>query len=143
MMHLGFDSKWIEWIMKCVETVSFSVLINGTPQGMIQPKRGIRQGDPLSPYLFVVCAEVLSHLLTKAATEKNLKGKKISNMGPTITHLLFADDALFFCHAHPRSCSTVMRILGEYEKISGQAVNLNKSAITFGSKVKHEVKTRL
>lgn len=68
---------------------------------------------------------------------------KISNTGPTINHLLFADDALFFCNAHQKSCSTIMRILKEYERVSGQAVNLHKSAITFGSRVKPEVKTRL
>ncbi|KAG7586018.1 Ribonuclease H domain [Arabidopsis thaliana x Arabidopsis arenosa] len=129
--------------MQCVESVSFSVLINGSPRGMIVPERGIRQGDPLSPYLFILCSEVLSHLLTSAVGSNRLKGMKISATGPTINHLLFADDALFFCHAHQKSCSTIMRILQEYEYVSGQAVNLNKSAITFGSRVQQHAKTRL
>ena len=90
---------------------------------MIQPQRGIQQGDPLSPYLFILCSEVLSHLLTTTAGIKRLKGMKISNTGPTINHLLFADDALFFCHAHPKSCATIMEILQNYERVSGQAVN--------------------
>lgn len=110
---------------------------------MIKPSRGIRQGDPLSPYIFILCAEVLTHLFTQADINNQLKGMKISSPGPSIIHLLFADDALFFCHAHPKSCKTIMRILTEYERISGQAVNLNKSAISFGSKVRDEVKSRL
>ena len=129
--------------MQCVESVSFSVLVNGSPRGMIKPERGIRQGDPLSPYLFILCAEVLSNLLTKAEDLNRLKGMKISTTGPVINHLLFADDALFFCHAHQKSCNTIMSILHEYEQVSGQAVNLNKSAITFESRVKQHVKTRL
>lgn len=68
---------------------------------------------------------------------------KISTPGPTLNHLLFADDALFFCHAHPKSCTTIINILNEYERVSGHAVNLNKSATTFGSRVKHQVKTKL
>ena len=88
MTHMGFDSVWINWIMQCVESVSFSVLINGSPKGTIQPQRGIQQGDPLSPYLFILCSEVLSHLLTTTAGIKRLKGMKISNTGPTINHLL-------------------------------------------------------
>lgn len=143
MLHMGFDSRWIGWIMECVQTVSFSVLINGVPRGNIKPERDIRQGDPLSPYIFILCGEVLSHLLTQAATNQKLKGIKLSTSGPTINHLLFVDDAFFFCHAHSRSCSTIMRTLHKYEKFSGQAVNLRKYAITFCSKVKNEVKTRL
>ena len=143
MIGMGFDAKWIGWIMTCVSTVSFSALINGSPTGNITPQRGIRQGDPLSPYLFIICSEVLSHLLLRATAETKLKGMKISTYGPTINHLLFADDALFFCHAHPRSCKTIQRILEMYEKASGQAVNLSKSAITFGSRVSDTMKTRL
>ena len=143
MQSMGFDSVWINWVMQCVESVSFSVLVNASPRGMIKPERGIRQGDPLSPYLFILCAEVLSNLLTKAEESNKLKGMKISTTGPSINHLLFADDALFFCHAHQKSCTTIMSILREYEQVSGQAVNLNKSAITFGARVKQHVKTRL
>jgi hypothetical protein len=66
MRKIGFSDQWIHLVMKCVRTVTYSVLINGQPHGNIHPSRGIRQGDPLSPYLFILCAEVLSHLLYKA-----------------------------------------------------------------------------
>jgi len=129
--------------MQCVSSVTFSVLVNGSPHGFIKPSRGIRQGDPLSPYLFILCSEVLSHLFTNATLVNKLRGMKISNTGPAINHLLFAGDSLFFCHAHPKSCATIMEILGMYETVSSQAVNLHKAAITFGSKVKQQVKTQL
>ncbi|KFK27798.1 hypothetical protein AALP_AA8G430800 [Arabis alpina] len=143
MMQMGFNDTWIGWIMMCVETVTFSTLVNGVPTGTIIPHRGIRQGDPLSPYIFILCAEVLSHLFTRAAASKQLKGMKISHTGPTVNHLLFADDALFFCHAHQLSCTTILRLLSEYERVSGQAINLSKSAITFGAKVRDDIKSRL
>jgi len=100
MRYMGFVETWICWIMIFVTTVSFSVLINGTTHGYIQPQRGIRQGDPLSLYLFIICAEVLTHLMTQAIEQRQIQGVKISNRSPAISHLLFADDSLFFMLAN-------------------------------------------
>ncbi|WP_369293706.1 reverse transcriptase domain-containing protein, partial [Klebsiella pneumoniae] len=69
MERLGFHSKWVGWIMECISTVSYSYLINESVYGLVKPNRGIRQGDPLSPYLFILCGEVLSGLCKKAARE--------------------------------------------------------------------------
>lgn len=72
MERLGFHSKWIGWIMECISTVSYSYLINDSVYGLIKPSRGIRQGDPISPYLFILCGEVLSGLCKMAAREGTL-----------------------------------------------------------------------
>ena len=63
MSKLGFDDTWIRLAMETVCTASYSILINGEPRGLVQPSRGIKQGDPLSPYLFLLCAEGLSTML--------------------------------------------------------------------------------
>lgn len=86
---MGFHLKWVELVMKCVTTVSLSVQINGKQGKFFKPTRGIRQGDPLSPYLFLLITEVLSLNLTKAISEKKLQGIKLSRDCPGISHLFF------------------------------------------------------
>lgn len=110
-------------------------MINGVPEGQIIPQRGLRQGDPLSPYLFILCAEVLSHLMSRAMADRSLLGVKIVEQAPAVNHLLFADDSLFFSLVNPRAGRQLKQILSLYESVSGQAVNLNKSSITFGKNV--------
>ena len=95
MEMMGFGAKWISWIQWCIGTVSFSVLINGTSSGFFQSFRGLRHGDPLSPYLFVIVMEALSCLLKRAKEGGFLLGWQLSGrggVGVEITHLLFADD---------------------------------------------------
>ena len=97
MLKLGFPSDWVDKVMSCVTSPSFSVLINGKPFGMIHPTRGICQGDPLSSYLFLLCAEGFTSLLQKAVLEGNIQGVSICRRAPHISHLLFTDDSLLFC----------------------------------------------
>ncbi|KAG7556816.1 Zinc knuckle CX2CX4HX4C [Arabidopsis suecica] len=137
---LGFDSKWISWIMGCVSSVTYSVLINGTPYGFIKPERGIRQGDPLSPFLFVLCTEALIHILEQAKRENKVEGIQFNNAGPSINHILFADDTLLMCKANKEECEEILLCLSKYERLSGQMINLDKSAITFGINVNPEIK---
>ena len=107
------------------------------------PSRGIRQGDPLSPYLFILCTEVLSGLCRKAQMKGDIIGVKVARGSPALTHLLFADDTMFFSRTDPRSCSSLISILKEYEAASGQCINLNKSSITFSSKTPKELKRKI
>ena len=139
---LGFDPIWVSWIMACVESVSYSFLVNGSPQGLVSPSRGIRQGDPLSPYLFILCTEVLSALCNKAQEKGMLSGIRVSWGSPFINHLLFADDTMFFCRSSEGGVAKLKEILSIYEAVSGQRINLQKSAITFSAKTPAEVKSR-
>ena len=96
MEKMGFYAKWVQLIMACITTAHFSVLVNGNPTGYILPSRGLRQGDLLSPYLFLFCAERLTALLRKEKTDGIIRGVAASRGGPCISHLLFADDSLYF-----------------------------------------------
>lgn len=97
MLMMGFAPRWIHWIMSCVRSVSYSVLINRSPYGSITPQCGIRQGDPLSPYLFILCSEMLTQKLNREEAEGRIKGIAISTHGTRVSHLLFAEDSFFFC----------------------------------------------
>lgn len=120
LSHMGFDSDWIELIMDCLSSVRYSFIINGEPRGFVTPSKGLRQGDPLSPYLFILCAEGLSALITQFVTNGQLKGLQVCEGAPTISHLLFADDSLLYTQATPHDCL----ILSTYERASGQQINL-------------------
>lgn len=102
LRKLGFVEIWINLLMSCVRTVTYLILLNGQPQGHIVPSRALRQGDPLSPYLFILCTEALSSLIRKAEDEGRISGVPISRGGIRINHLFFADDSLLFCKANLR-----------------------------------------
>ena len=143
LTRLGFHDLWVRWIMKCVTSVSYSYLINRAAHGRVNPTRGIRQGDPLSPYLFILCTEVLSGLCKKAQLQGDVIGVKVSRHSPSINHLLFADDTMLFSRTDHKSCAKLIMILKKYGDASGQCINLDKSSITFSSKTPGEAKRRV
>ncbi|XP_018460851.1 uncharacterized protein LOC108831839 [Raphanus sativus] len=140
LQQLGFHAVWINWVMQCVTTVSYSYLINDAAYGNVLPLRGIRQGDPLSPYVFILCSEVLSGMCREAARKGTLQGIRVARRCPRINHLLFADDTMFFCLASQTSCEALLTILADYGKASGQMINKSKSSITFSNKTPPAVK---
>jgi hypothetical protein len=85
--------------MKCVTTINYQIKVNGEYTTRIYPQRGLRQGDPLSPYLFILCAEGLSAMLQKAEENGKLKGLKVCRGAPSVNHLFFADDSLILMQA--------------------------------------------
>ena len=133
MEKRGFLTRGIERVMNCVTAPTFSILANGKPHGMIHPSRGIRQEDPLSPYLFLLYAEGFTALLAKAELEGRIRGVSICRGAPKVTNLLFADDSLLFCQATPKEGEVVAEILQTYERASGQSINLEKSSAFFSN----------
>jgi len=96
MKKLGLHEKWISLIMRCITTVSYSVLINGVAHGNIMPSKGLCQGDPLSSYLFLLCADGFSSLINKAVRNQTMSELSIRRGYPMLTHLFFANDSLLF-----------------------------------------------
>ena len=120
MQKMGFEEKWISLIMMCLTTASFSVLINGEPRGTITPSRGLRQGDPISPYLFLLCAEGLTALLRKKEAVGLIRGVAVSRLAPSIAHLFFVDDCIIFCRATMEECRQVALVRKSMKRSRGK-----------------------
>ena len=143
MNRMGFNEKWVELVMECVSTVSYSLLINGDPMGNIKPSRGIRQGDPLSPYLFLLCSKGLQRMIQKAVDIGDIQGVSICRNGPKLTHLFFADDSLLFCRATTQECHKVLEILFAYERVSGQKLDRDKTSLFFSMSTPLEMQNQI
>ncbi|KAH1122939.1 hypothetical protein J1N35_006099 [Gossypium stocksii] len=135
MDRLGFHHDWIVLIMRCVCSVTYTIALNEDIRTCFVPFRGLRQGDPLSPLLFLICAEGLSCLLKEARIKNEMKGAVISMGKLSITHLLFNDDCIIFGDASAEGASTVRNILTEYGLASRQQINFDKSLVYFGVNV--------
>jgi hypothetical protein len=131
MLKLGFSRTWVDKIMRCVTSVSFSILFNGERLQEFKPTRGIRQGDPISPYLFLLCVQGLSCVLKGEGADCHINGVQISCSSSKVNHLLFADDCLLFFKADASNAHVVQKSLTKYCEASGQKVNLAKSSIFF------------
>ena len=133
LVQYGFHQKMVRWIMVCIITAKFTVCINGERKGYFASGRGLRQGDPISPYLFTLVMEVFTLLMAKNAQQngnfKYHKGCKELKL----THLCFADDLLVMCHGDVESVKVVKESLVEFSKMSGLLPNLAKSTIFFGN----------
>jgi hypothetical protein len=131
MLKLGFRRICVDKNMRCVILVSFSVLFNGKRLQEFKPTRGIRQGDPISPYLFLLCVEGLPCVLKGEGADCHINGVQISCSSPKVNHLLFADDCLLFFKADASNAHVMQKSLTKYCEASGQKVNLVKSSICF------------
>ena len=140
MYKMGFHDSLVKLMMRCVNTVTYSIKINGRPWGHITPFRGLRQGDPLSPFLFLFCAEGLSALIRKSVKFGLLSGVAACPRGPKISHFFFADDSLIFCKATIEECTTLEEILEIYECSSGQQLNREKTSLLFSRNTPYEIK---
>ena len=140
LLRLGIDNQWVRLAMKTICIASYSVFINGEPKGCITPSQDIKQEDPLSPYLFLLCAEGLSSLIRHAVASQSLHGKLSCTNGVCISHLLFANDSFIFCQAIVEECQHLLQLLRRYEEASGQAINRQKMTVFFSRNTRLEVK---
>jgi hypothetical protein len=132
LRRCGFGEKWCSWIQHCITSVRFSVLINGVPSGFFGSSRGVRQGDPLSPFLFVLVMEAFSRMLGAFNDRGLISGFSVGSSGQdqvTISHLLFADDTLVFCGANASQIRHLGALLVCFEAAAGLKVNLSKSVL--------------
>jgi len=125
---MGFPEKWIAWTKECLSTPTFSVLLNGSPTGFFTTNRGVRQGDPLSPYIFVLVMEFWSIQMDVALASGRIESirRDVHNF---VTHLLFADDLLVFLKANKLSLLTLCTLLEELKLNTGLIINIQKSKI--------------
>lgn len=107
------------------------------------PKKGLRQGDPLSPYLFLLVANVFSKLMSKVVTNKSILGVTMKMNCLVISHLLFADDSLVFWEAKQQSCRNFMTFMKEFSKASGLSLNTHKSSLLFSANANDAIKAEI
>ncbi|KAL4301309.1 hypothetical protein AHAS_Ahas17G0288000 [Arachis hypogaea] len=127
LLMFGFPGTIISLIMKCVKSSSLSLMWNVNRLDGFQPKRGLRQGDPMSPYLFVICMERLSCLIARQVEVGRWKPVTVSRGGPVISHLLFADDLILFCKEKKSQVLHVLDTISTFCRASGMKVNFDKS----------------
>ncbi|KAF5471801.1 hypothetical protein F2P56_008568 [Juglans regia] len=140
MRKMRLNDKWIKLLMLCVDSVSYSVLINGRLGEKFSPSIRLRQENPLPPYLFVLCAEGLSSLLSRSEPYVGIRSVATSKGGTEINHLLFADYCVIFRRATQADWKRIQEILHQYEvpSGSGQVLNKQKTSIVFSSNTSEE-----
>ena len=126
VQKLGYGECWINLVLECISIPTYLVLINGSPKGLFSSSRGLRQGDLISPYIFLLCVG-LSSWLTRSLQAKRLSGAAASCGGPCLNHLFFADDCVIFGNASSPTCDEALHVFGCYEKPSGLVVNRAKN----------------
>lgn len=141
LSKFGFNDHWIKLIMECITSTSFSILINGKSHDYFCSSKGIRQGDPLSPYIFILCMEpLIRHLDKLGNSPKSNFGVLTAPRGYIISNLLFADDCLIFAHATGIVARNIARVLEEFANASGQKINYHKSSLYFSNNTSNNIR---
>ncbi|KAK5846242.1 hypothetical protein PVK06_002519 [Gossypium arboreum] len=128
---LGFEDTWVDKILRSIRSIRYVVKCNMVLSKIIILERGLRQGDPLSPYLFLFCMEAFSRMLLHAQRTNVIRGIRASQNDPHINHLLFVDDTLLFVRNKKVKLRPFLNILGESAQAWGQSINLDKSMVFF------------
>ncbi|XP_074305950.1 uncharacterized protein LOC141641178 [Silene latifolia] len=130
MTALNFPQKFIDLVMTCVTSPTYSLNVNGNKFGFFKGERGLRQGDPLSPLLFTICMEYLSRVLRVVASQDGFRFHPLCGH-LKLNHLLFADDLLLFCKGNATSIMWILRAFATFSSASGLSLNRAKSEIYF------------
>ena len=126
----GFSLKWRSWIRGCLSSSSFAILVNGNAKGWVKASRGLRQGDPLSYFLFTLVTDVLSRLMIRAEETGLTEGFFVGRDKTKVSLLQFADDAIFFSKTSLEHLQNLKIILLVFGQVSGLKINLEKSTIS-------------
>ncbi|GKE22393.1 putative RNA-directed DNA polymerase, eukaryota, reverse transcriptase zinc-binding domain protein, partial [Tanacetum coccineum] len=129
MEKIGFGSKWRSWIHGCLSNARSSVLVNGSPTNEFEIFRGLRQGDPLSPFLFILVMEVLHAITRKSVGLGLFKGASVGQGNLNISHLMYVDDVIFMGEWSHSNIQNLLRMLRCFYLVSGLKINVHKSNI--------------
>ncbi|GKV11959.1 hypothetical protein SLEP1_g23168 [Rubroshorea leprosula] len=129
LMRMGFSITWRKWIQECLRSSTVSVLVNGSPTKQFTVSKGLRQGDPLSPFLFLIVAEGLNGLVSSAVVKEQYKGVIVGNGAVSVSHLQFVDDMIFFGEATEENIQAIKCIMRIFELVSGLKINFGKSQL--------------
>lgn len=138
LCSLGFQNATVELILSYISFTFVFILFNGEQLKEFEPSRGLRQGDPISLYIFILCMELLSSLINKKCEKGDLDKVKASRNGLGFSHIFFADDILLFAKANLENYETISDILEEFHSLSGQKISKEKSKIFFSLNVLEE-----
>lgn len=131
---VNMPTEMIVLIKECMEMGRVTILINGHRDGFIKPNQGLRQGCPLSPYLFILVMECLTKRLQQAVATGEIKGIRLTQIAPPLTHAIYADDLVVMRLAEKEEAGTFMRIFEEFGKFSGLVLNPVKSTVWFSKR---------
>lgn len=143
LRKMNFSHHFIKIIMQCVTTVKYSLLLNGQKACNFNPQRGLLQGDPLSPYLFICCMNVLSVMLHQVEEAKQIQGIQFNRSGPMVSHVMYVDDLILCFKEDFDSCRVMADLLHSFCTIAGLEVNTDKSFAVFSPNTPNELKDEM
>ena len=135
LIKINLPHNIIKLIMSYVSTVSTSIVVNGGASDLILPSRGLRQRDPISPYIFILCMDFLVQLIEEKCSTNKWKPVRANRSGVAFSHLFFANDLILFAKANPKNCAAIREVLDLFCSKSGQSVNGVKSRVYFSPNV--------
>ncbi|GKB63320.1 reverse transcriptase domain, reverse transcriptase zinc-binding domain protein [Tanacetum coccineum] len=126
---MGFGDKWCKWVESILASSTMSILVNGSPTEEFRLERGVRQGDPLSPFLFILASEGLNAIVSEAVEKGIFRGVKIGSNREVVSYLQYVDDTIFIGEWNKENARSLMCILKCFEEVSGLRINFNKSKL--------------